>query len=26
MLNKTARVVVLWYPHSLYINWYVVKY
>jgi hypothetical protein len=24
--NETARVVVLWYPHSLYISWCVVKY
>ena len=24
--NETACVVVLWYPHSLYISWCVVKY
>ena len=24
--NETARVVVLWYSHSLYISWCVVKY
>jgi len=26
VLNETACVVVLWYHHSLYISWCVVKY